>query len=235
MDQAASLITKYDLVSLPVVDDNFKLCGIIMVDDMIDAIMESMAEEAYHMQGIREHDRLETPVFKSVKSRLPWMLINLLTAFIASSMVGLFEASIAKVVALATFMPIVAGLGGNTGSQALAVTIRAMALGELNGQEAFSAILRQVTVAVLMGLLIGATTGTIAYLWRGNPVLGLVIASSMLINMTIAGLVGSGVPWLLKALGQDPAMGGGVLVTAVTDSLGFLAFLGISTIFITSL
>ncbi len=231
-EEAARLITKYDLVSLPVVDESFALVGIIMVDDMIDTIMESMADEAYLMQGVTEQDRLETPVLRSVRSRLPWMAVNLLTAFVASSVVGLFEKSIAQVVALATFMPIVAGLGGNTGTQSLAVTIRALALGELERAEALRAVFRQVMVAILIGSIIGVSTGLIAYGWRGSPVLGLVIASSMLINMTIAGLVGSGVPLLLKAVGQDPAMGGGVLVTAVTDSLGFLAFLGIATMFI---
>jgi magnesium transporter len=234
-DMAAKLIVKYDLVSLPVVDNDFTIIGVIMVDDMIDTILENAAEEAYHMQGITEEDRLDTPVFKSIKSRFPWIIINLCTAFIAASVVGIFEHSIQKVVVLATFMPIVAGLGGNSGTQALAIMIRAMALGEANLENLKRAILRQIIISLLLGIAVGVITGLIAYAWRGNFYLGVVILVSMVINMTIAGLIGTGIPWVLKSVGQDPALGGGVLVTAVTDSLGFLSFLGISTIFISVL
>ncbi|MBN2722830.1 MAG: magnesium transporter [Deltaproteobacteria bacterium] len=231
-DEAAYVITRYDLVSVPVVDDNHRMVGIIMIDDVIDTMMESVAEQAFSMQGITEEDRIDTPAFKSIKSRFPWMMINLVTAFIASSVVGLFEGSIQKVVALATFMPIVAGLGGNSGTQALAVMVRSLALGEIEISEARKAILRQVFISLSLGIVVGLVTGGLAFLWKSSPVLGLVIFLSMLINMIIGGLVGTGVPLLLKSLGQDPAMGGGVLVTATTDSMGFLCFLGISTLFI---
>lgn len=231
-EDAAHIITRYDLVSVPVVDENHRLLGVIMIDDIIDTMLESVADQAFGMQGITEEDRLDTPVSKSIGSRFPWMMINLVTAFIASSVVGLFEGSIQKFVALATFMPIVAGLGGNTGTQALAVMVRSLALGEVDPQTARNAIFRQVLISLSLGILIGIITGGIAMFWKGSPYLGLVIFLSMIINMFIGGLVGTGVPLILKALKQDPAMGGGVLVTATTDSMGFLCFLGISTIFI---
>jgi magnesium transporter len=230
--EAAETMVKYDYVSLPVVDDQFRLLGIIMVDDMVDVMMESAADSAYQIHGLADEDRLETPVTTSLRLRLPWMLLNLLTAFIASSVVGLFEASIQQVVALATFMPIVAGLGGNTGTQALAVIIRAMALDEVEAAAARRGVIKQLLVSLLLGLAAGLITALIAWLWRGNPMLGVVIFAAMVLNMVLAGFVGSAVPFLLKRLRQDPAVGGGVLVTACTDSLGFLGFLGISTLFL---
>ncbi|MDA3863046.1 MAG: magnesium transporter [Deltaproteobacteria bacterium] len=228
-EKAANLIVKYDLVSLPVIDDNFRLIGIIMIDDMIDTIMSS-SEEAYHIQGITQEDTLDTPVGKAIKSRIPWVFINLCTAFMASSVVGLFESSIQKYVALATFMPMVAGLGGNSGNQALGVTIRALALKQIDRAKAIQNIFRQITVSFSMGLLTGTITGIIAYLLKGNFTLGIVVLLAMVINLTIAGLIGSGIPLVLKKIGQDPALGGGILITAATDSLGFLAFLGIATL-----
>ena len=232
---AAETMVKYDYVSMPVVDDQFRLVGIITVDDMVDVMMESAADSAYQIHGLADEDRLETPVSASLRFRLPWMLINLLTAFIASLIVGLFEASIQEVVALATFMPIVAGLGGNTGTMSLAVIIRALALDDVDAAAARRGVIKQVTVSLLLGLAAGGITALIAILWRGNPMLGLVIFASMALNMVLAGFVGSAVPFLLKRLRQDPAVGGGVLVTACTDSLGFLGFLGISTIFLSYL
>jgi len=229
---AAETMVKYDYVSMPVVDDQFRLVGIITVDDMVDVMMESAADSAYQIHGLADEDRLETPVSSSLRFRLPWMLINLMTAFLASAIVGLFEASIQQVVALATFMPIVAGLGGNTGTMSLAVIIRALALEDVDASAARRAVIKQVTVSLLLGIAAGGITALIAILWRGNPMLGLVIFSAMVLNMLLAGFVGSAVPFLLKRLRQDPAVGGGVLVTACTDSLGFLGFLGISTIFL---
>jgi magnesium transporter len=232
---AAETMVKYDYVSMPVVDDQFRLLGIITVDDMVDVMMESAAADAFQIHGVADEDRLETPMGKSLRLRLPWMLLNLMTAFIASSVVGLFEASIQQVVALATFMPIVAGLGGNTGTQSLAVIIRALALDDVDAAAARRGIVKQVLVSLMLGLAAGLITALIALLWRGNPMLGLVIFAAMVLNMLLAGFVGSAVPFLLKRLRQDPAVGGGVLVTACTDSLGFLGFLGISTIFLSYL
>ncbi|MBU1070423.1 magnesium transporter [Myxococcota bacterium] len=229
---AAETMVKYDYVSMPVVDDQFRLLGIITVDDMVDVMMESAAADAFQIHGVADEDRLETPMGTSLRLRLPWMLLNLMTAFIASSIVGLFEASIQQVVALATFMPIVAGLGGNTGTQSLAVIIRALALDDVDAAAARRGIVKQVLVSLMLGLAAGLITALIALLWRGNPMLGLVIFAAMVLNMLLAGFVGSAVPFLLKRLRQDPAVGGGVLVTACTDSLGFLGFLGISTIFL---
>ena len=232
LGELSKIMAKYDLVSIPVVDEQYKMYGIITIDNVIGSILDGAAEDAFLLQGITDEVHLDTPVTKTVKSRLPWMIINLFTAFIASSVVGFFESSIQQYVALATFMPIIAGLGGNTGSQTLTVMIRALTLGETDNQSKGWIIFKQVFIAIILSLIVGSLTALISYLWRGNIYLGLVVFSAMIINMALGGLVGSGIPLLLKKIGQDPAMGGGILITATTDSLGFLTFLGIATMFL---
>jgi magnesium transporter len=226
------LTARYNLLAVPVVDEKFTLLGVITVDDVIDVLTAEATEDMYRMQLLSEEDRVYSPVSRSIARRFPWMVLNLGTAFLASSVVGLFERSIAEVVVLATFMPVVAGMGGNAGTQTLTVVTRAIALGELEYSQGMHAIGKQLVISLTVGAGIGVIAGLTAWLWKGSPVLGLVLFSAMVINMTIAGLAGAAVPIMLKALNQDPALGGGVVVTTFTDIFGFLAFLGLATAFI---
>lgn len=231
-EKVADITARYNLLAVPVVDDNFRLLGVITVDDVIDVLHAEATEDMYLMQGLSKEDRVYASVSQSVRKRFPWMVLNLLTAFIAASIVGLFEASIAEVVVLATFMPVVAGIGGNGGTQTLTVVTRAIALGELKAAEGLKAVGKQMAIGLLVGAGVGCLTGLVAWAWKGMPVLGFVLFLAMLVNMTVAGLSGAAVPLVLKALKADPALGSGVLVTTFTDVTGFLAFLGLATLFI---
>ncbi len=228
--EVADVIARYNLLAVPVVDSASVLAGIITVDDAIDAITDETTREMYRMAGLTTEDRIGTPPGESVRRRLPWMVINLATAVLASSVVSLFEASIAQVVALATFMPVVAGMGGNGATQALTVIIRGIALGEIDFSSARRAILKEITVGASIGVATGVLMALIAIVWKGNPMLGLVIGLAMIINLFVAGAAGATIPLVLKWLKLDPALGSGVIVTTFTDCCGFLAFLGLGTI-----
>src|SRR5436309_340535 len=223
------------LLAVPVVDTGNVLCGIVTVDDAIDAITDETTREMYRLAGLNTEDRIGTPPSESVRRRLPWMVINLGTAVLASWVVSFFEASIAQVVALATFMPIVAGMGGNGATQALTVIIRGIALGEIDFSSARRAILKEITVGVAIGVATGGLMAGIAMLWKGNAMLGLVICMAMIINLFVAGLTGAAVPLVLKWLKLDPALGSGVIVTTFTDCCGFLSFLGLGTLLLSFL
>ena len=229
-EEAAQLVGKYNLLALPVVDDRHHLLGVITVDDVIDVIKEEATEDMYRMVGLTEEEHIYTPLPTVIRRRLPWMVINLATAFLAAWVVGLFESSIHKVSVLAVFMPIVAGMGGNGGTQTLTVITRGIALGEIELDAGLRPMLRE----ILIGLSIGAVTGLLtafgAYLWRGSPVLGLVLLLAMILNMVVAGLSGAAVPLILRAMRQDPALGSGVIVTTFTDVFGFMSFLGLATL-----
>lgn len=232
-EEVAKLVSKYNLLSIPVVDDETgELLGVITVDDVIEVIHEEATEDMYRMAGLSGDERVFSPFGKTVNKRTPWMLMNLATAFLAASVVGLFQESISSVVALAVFMPVVAGMGGNMGTQTLTVITRGLALGELQFSSAVRAIVKQVGVGVSVGGIAGLVAGCIAYLWVGNPMFGTVLFLAMIVNMAIAGLTGAAIPLALKALGQDPALGSGVIVTTFTDVFGFLSFLGLATMFL---
>ena len=232
-EEAARLVAKYELLALPIVDEGGRLEGIITVDDVIDIINEESTEDMYKMAGLAEEDRVFTPVSRSVKMRLPWTLLNLLTTGIAASVVTLFQGTIDEIVALVTFMPIVAGVGGNGATQTATVIIRGIALGELEFSSAWKAIVKQVSVNLCLALAAGFLIGLVALLWKGNPFLGLVLACAMMLNLgLVAGLSGAVIPLLLKALNFDPALGSGIVITGLTDAFGFLSFLGLASIFI---
>jgi magnesium transporter len=232
-EEAARLVAKYELLALPIVDEGGRLQGIITVDDVIDIIDQESTEDMYKMAGLAEEDRVFTPVTRSVKMRLPWTLLNLMTTGIAASVVTLFQGTIDEIVALVTFMPIVAGVGGNGATQTATVIIRAIALGELEFSSAWKAIVKQVTINVCLALAAGMFIALAAFLWKGNPVLGLVLACAMILNLgLVAGLSGAVIPLLLKALKFDPALGSGIVVTGLTDAFGFLSFLGLATAFL---
>lgn len=232
-EEAARLVAKYELLALPIVDEGGRLEGIITVDDVIDIIDEESTEDMYRMVGLAEEDRVFTPVSRSVKMRLPWTLLNLMTATLAASVVGLFEGTLHEIVALVTFMPVIAGVGGNGATQTATVIIRAIALGELEFSSAWKAIVKQVSVNICLALAAGALIAVAAFLWKGNPFFGLVLACAMILNLgLVAGLAGAVIPLLLKALKFDPALGSGIVVTGLTDAFGFLSFLGLATAFI---
>ena len=231
-EEAARIVSKYELFALPIVDEGGHLEGIITVDDVIDIIKEESTEDMYKMVGLAEEDRVFTPVSRSVKMRLPWTMLNLLTATLAASVVALFEDTLHEIIALVTFMPVVAGVGGNGATQTATVIIRAIALGELEFPSAWKAVVKQVSVNICIALAAGAMIAIAAILWKGNPYLGVVLAGAMILNLGLmAGFAGAVIPLLLKALKLDPALGSGVIVTGLTDAFGFLSFLGLATMF----
>jgi len=231
-EEAARIVAKYELLALPIVDEGGRLEGIITVDDVIDIIKEESTEDMYKMVGLAEEDRVFTPVSRSVKMRLPWTILNLLTATLAASIVGLFEGTLHEIIALVTFMPVIAGVGGNGATQTATVIIRAIALGELEFSSAWKAVINQVSVNICIAIAAGAMIALAAILWKGNPYLGLVLAGAMLLNLGLmAGFAGAVIPLLLKGMKLDPALGSGIIVTGLTDAFGFLSFLGLATIF----
>jgi len=233
-EEAARLVSKYELLALPIVDHEVRLVGIITVDDVIDIIDKETTEDMYKMAGLEEDDRVFTPATRSIKMRLPWMIFNLLTAILAASVVGLFEETIGQLVALATFMPIVAGMGGNGATQTITIMVRGMALGELEFSSAWKAVVKEVSVNLCIAAVTGGLVALlVAFVWKGNPFLGLVLAMAMIINLgLVAGLSGTLIPLTLKRLKFDPAIGSGVIVTTFTDIFGFLSFLGLATLFL---
>jgi magnesium transporter len=229
-EQVAHIFRKYDLFVLPVVDSNYKLLGRITVDDIIDVIDEEASEDAFKLAGLGSDDKVFTSPLNSVKKRLPWLSLNLFTAMLVSSVVGLFENTIRELSILAVLMPIVAGLGGNSGTQTLTVITRGIALGELTIHNTLRAILKEISVGLINGVVVGSITLLAAYLLKGNMMLGVVMGTAMICNMFIAGLVGSLVPVILKSLKIDPALASSVIITMLTDMGGFASFLGLATI-----
>ena len=228
----AQQVAKYNLSVIPVVNKNNNLLGIITVDDIIDVIEAENTEDMYKMVGIDEEESIDSPIWKSIKRRLPWLYINLGTAFLAAITVGLFEDVISQVVALAAAMPIVAGMGGNAGTQTLSIVIRGIALGEVEDKNKWKLLLKESTLGIIHGIAIGIMTGLILYLLYGNPYLGLIIFASMIINLLLAGLFGFLIPIGLQALGIDPALASAIFLTTATDVFGFFAFLGLAKVFI---
>jgi magnesium transporter len=231
-EQVALLVSKYDLKAIPVVNHNKSLLGIITVDDVIDVIVEEQTEDMLRLGGVSEEEKVNSPLFSSVKKRLPWLFINLATAFLASFTVGLFEDVIAQVVALAAAMPIVAGMGGNAGSQSLSVVIRSIALGELELKKDWKLIFKEISLGMINGAATGVVTGLILFIKYNNPYLGLIIFAAMIGNLVIAGFFGFLIPLVLKVLGIDPALASAIFLTTATDVFGFFLFLGLSKIFL---
>lgn len=231
-EEAAQLTAAHNFLALPVVDETQHMLGIITVDDVVDVLTEEATQDMYRLQGLSEADRVFSPIYTSARMRLPWMVINLATAFLAAMIVGLFENTIAQLVTLATFMPVVAGMGGNGGTQALTVVTRSIALGEIEFSSAWRAIIKECAVGVIVGAVTGLITALVVYLWKGNPWLGLILFLAMMVNLAIAGFSGAAVPLFLRTIKQDPAIGGSIILTTFTDVFGFLAFLGLATLFI---
>ncbi len=229
-EEVAALVRRYDLLGIPVVDVDRRLLGVITVDDVIDVITEEATEDIYHLAGLSEEDRVFSPAHTSIRKRLPWMLVNLATCFLAAWVVGLFQRTIEQVVALAVFMPVVAGMAGNGGTQSLTVITRGIALGELEFSTGLRAAAKELMVGVSLGAVTGLASAGIAYFWNGGAVIGLALFLSMVVAMAVSGLMGAAVPLGLKALRQDPALGSGVIVTTFTDVFAFFSFLGIASL-----
>jgi magnesium transporter len=226
-EEVALRFQKYALITAAVVDPAGRLVGMITVDDIVHIIQAEASEDALLLSGAGEGD-INEPVIDSYKARVRWLLANLVTALLASTIISLFEGAISQMVALAVLMPIVAGVGGNAGTQTLAVTVRALATNQLTGSNRWRAVGREFRVALLNGLSVAAVIGAAVGLVFGHPMLGVVIAAAMLTNIVIAGLAGVLVPMAMERAGADPAVASSVFVTMVTDSMGFLVFLGLA-------
>jgi magnesium transporter len=229
---AAQAFERYDLVSAPVVDKNGKLIGRLTIDEMVDLIREESENEVLNMAGLREEEDIFASVWKSVGNRWAWLAVNLITAFIASRVIGLFEGSIEKLVALAALMPIVAGIGGNSGNQTITMIVRAMALDQVGTGNTSRLLRKELGVALINGLVWGGVIGLVAYYLYGSWSLGAVMTGAMTLNLLLAALMGVLIPMTLTRMGRDPAMGSSVMITAMTDSGGFFIFLGLATLFL---
>jgi magnesium transporter len=230
--EAASAFERYDLVSAPVVDRGGRLIGRLTVNAVVDHIRAKSDETRLAEAGLREEEDVFAPVLDSFKNRWAWLAINLVTAFIASRVIGIFEESIARLVALAALMPIVAGIGGNSGNQTITMIVRAIALGQIQAPYWLKLLGKELGVAALNGVVWGVMLGAIAYLLYGNVALGGVLALAMLLNLELGALMGVAIPWIRWRFGRDPAVGSSVLITACTDSGGFFIFLGLATVFL---
>ncbi|WEN40983.1 Magnesium transporter MgtE [Thauera sp. GDN1] len=231
-DEASQAFERYDLVSAPVIDSERRVIGRITVADVVDFIREESEAEILSQAGLREEEDIFASVWDSVKNRWAWLAINLVTAFVASRVIGLFEESIEKLVALAALMPIVAGIGGNSGNQTVTMIVRAIAMGQVE-QSAMTRLLRkELGVALINGLVWGGLLGVLAWWLYGNVDLGLVMTGAMTLNLLLAACAGVLIPMLRQRLGADPALGGSVMITALTDSGGFFIFLGLATLFL---
>ena len=231
-EEVARQVASYNLLAIPVVDEENKLVGVITVDDVIDVIKDEATEDVYRLAGVASDDRVFTKASDSLRKRLPWLLVNLVTAFVAASVVALFTDTIYVLPMAAVLMPVVAGLGGNAATQTLTVIVRGIALGELTWSNTRQALLKEAAVGIGNGVACGVIGGLIALMFSGNPVLGLALGSAMIVNLFIAATAGTLIPLTLRALNVDPALASSVFITWLTDMLGFFSFLGLATLFL---
>ncbi len=230
-EDVARLMSRYDLTALPVVDDTGKLLGTITVDDVVDVIEEEATEDIYRLANLHDADlAIDSPISISVRRRLPWLYLSTLTALFASWVISNFEAIFEQVAVLAVFQSVVAGLGGNAGTQSLAIAVRAIALGDISLKDIWRTIAKEAATGIIQGISVGLIAGIGVYLWRGSPWLGFILGIALIGNMLIAVIVGTVIPLILKALRQDPALASSALVTTVTDCAGFAIFLGLATL-----
>ena len=232
VEEAAAAFERYDLVTAPVVDENKKLIARLTVDEMVDVIREEGEADMLNMAGLEEDEDLFAPVWDSVKNRWVWLAVNLVTAFVSSRVIGMFEGSIAQIVALATLMPIVAGIGGNSGNQTITMIVRSLASSQISNAQAFRLLKKELGVALVNGLIWGSVMGLVSFALYHNVGIGLVMVAAMTLNLLLAAFLGVMIPVCMEKWGKDPARGSSVLITAFTDSGGFLIFLGLATMFL---
>lgn len=233
MDQedVAFMFRQRDLVSAPVVDDGDRLVGAITIDDVVDVIHEEHEEDIMRLGGVREDDLYDAAI-ETTRSRFSWLFVNLITAVLASIVIGFFEGTIDQIVALAVLMPIVASMGGNAGTQAMTVAVRALAMKELTPTNSLRLVGKEILVGGINGILFAILIGFIAWYWFNSPLLGAVIAAAMVVNLIVAAIAGTTIPLMLERFGVDPAIASSVFLTTVTDVVGFAAFLGLAAIFL---
>src|SRR5919109_2306273 len=230
-EEVARQVASYNLLAIPVVDEENKLVGVITVDDVIDVIKDEATEDVYRLAGGTGEERVFTRPIESLRKRLPWLQVNLGTAFIAASVVSRFQGTNSRGTAPPLFMPIVAGMGGNAATQTLTVIVRGIALGELTWANSRKALLKEAAVGIGNGIALGLVAALVAWVTRGNPVLGLLLCAAMIINMFVAATAGTLVPLGLRAANVDPALASSVFITTMTDVFGFASFLGLATVF----
>jgi magnesium transporter len=230
-EEVANLFRQYGLVSAPVVSEAGRLIGVVTVDDVVQIISEEAQEDILHLGGVADTG-IYRPVRETVKGRFNWLFINLLTAFLAASVIGLFEDTLQKIVALAVLMPICASQGGNAGTQTLTVVVRAMAVREMTLRDGWRVLRKELAISAINGVLFALITGGIAWAWFRDPAIAVIIGSAMIINLIAAALAGTVIPLALEWLGFDPAISSVVFLTTVTDVVGFFAFLGLATLFL---
>jgi magnesium transporter len=231
-DEVAYAFNQYHLISAPVVDEDGRLVGIITIDDAMNVLDAVNEEDLLRLAGVGEESSLSDRVAETTRKRLPWLFVNLVTAILASLVIAQFEEAIAQIVALAVLMPIVASMGGNAGTQSLTVAVRALASKDLTLSNLMRVVGREAGVGLINGAIFAVVMGVVGLIWFGSPMLGVVIAAAMVINLLVAGLAGILIPVVLNRLGVDPALASGAFVTTVTDVVGFFAFLGLAVIFL---
>ncbi len=230
-EEAANELSKRKYFAAPVVDSEKKILGIIKAEQLIQGVQEEVTKDLQKMVGAGGDERVFSPILFCLKKRLPWLHVNLATAFVAAFVVAQFEEVIAKITILAVFLPVVAGQGGNAGAQSLAIVMRGLVMREIPANKVWNLILKESWLGVLNGIIIGVVTAVVAFLWHGNPFLGLVIGLGMLVNLLFAGMSGASIPIVMKSLGLDPAQCSSIILTTITDVIGFLAFLGFALLF----
>jgi magnesium transporter len=234
-EEVARLIQHYRLRALPVVNEQGVLSGIVTADDAMEVASEEATEDMYRMVGLLSDDSVYAPVMVSARRRIPWLVINVVAVFLAAAIVAAFEDTIAKAAALAIFMPVVAGLGGNSGIQSITIVVRGMALGEIKTEDAMRVLMKEAVIGLVKGVIFGLTIGLVAWAWQAEPWWGLVVGLALMLNMLVAGLLGAVIPLGLRALRLDPAVASGIFLTAFTDVMGFLFLLGLGALLIDKL
>jgi magnesium transporter len=229
-DEVAYAFNQYHLISAPVVDEDGRLVGVITIDDAMNVLDEVHEEDILRLAGVGEESSLSDSVVDTTRQRFPWLMVNLITSILASLVIAQFEAAIAQIVALAVLMPIVASMGGNAGTQALTVAVRALATKDLTSANLMRVVTREAGVGLINGAIFAVVMGVVGFVWFGQPLLGVVIAVAMVVNLLVAGLAGILIPVALDRLKIDPALASGAFVTTVTDVVGFFAFLGLAVV-----
>lgn len=231
-EEVSLLVSKYDLTVIPVINHHDGLLGIITVDDIIDVISEEHSEDILGLGGVSKEEKVHSSLLESIKKRLPWLFVNLATALLGSMVISMYEDTISQVVAIAAIMPIVAALGGNSGSQSLSVVIRGIALGELDIKKDWRLLFKQIILGLINGVAVGVVAGAIMYFIYGNPYLSFIVVLAMIGNMIVGSFFGFLIPVLLKRIGVDPALASSIFVTAITDVCGFFIFLNLAKMFL---
>jgi magnesium transporter len=234
-EEATRVMARYDLLALPVVDQAHRLLGLITHDDLVKVLEEEATEDIYRLGGVPEESPPDVPIPAALRTRLPWLVLNLGTALASATILSLFEGTIARVAVLAAFFPIVAGVSGSAGTQTLTVTVRGLALGELNPRDGLRALVREMFIGLANGITVGGLIAVIALLWKGTPMLGVVVGLATLLNMFGAGIAGALIPLIMQVLRIDPALASPILVTTITDTCGYFIYLGLATLVLTRL